>query len=100
MNSTFFAPGSHKIVNDYECLVLFRLSHIIVFGLGRIPQGEWDHEGRRGHDGEGDPIENMGGEFAVESFEGHDAALSGAARVSKGGLASVFRGQITVDGET
>ena len=34
-------------------------------------------------------------EFAIVGFEGHDAALSRTARVAEGGLAGVFRGQVT-----
>jgi len=75
--------------------LLFRFAHVIVFGLGGIPQGEGNHEGGRGHDGEGDPIENVRRELAIERFKGHNAALSGAARVAEGGFARVLGGQVT-----
>jgi len=75
-------------------LLLLGLAHAIVFGLGRIPKGEGNHERGRGHDGESHPVQNMGREFAVEGFEGHDATLSRTAGVTQGRLGSVLRGQV------
>ena len=77
-------------------LLLLGLAHAIVFGLGRIPKGEGNHERGRGHDGESHPVQNMGREFAVEGFEGHDATLSRTAGVTQGWLAGILRGQVTV----
>jgi len=76
-------------------LLLLGLAHAIVFGLGRIPKGEGNHERGRSHDSESHPVQNMGREFAVEGFEGHDATLSRPAGVTEGRLAGILRGEVT-----
>ena len=75
--------------------LLLRFGHAVVFRLGRVPKCEGNHKGRRGHDGKGDPIKNVGREFAVKGLEWHDTALAGSTRVSQGGLAGVFGSEIT-----
>lgn len=52
-------------------------SELLIFALGREPEAEGDGERRQCHDGEGGPVQDVGGELAVVVLVRDDGALSG-----------------------
>lgn len=56
--------------------MLLILATALVFALGRVPQDEWNSQRRQGHDGEGNPVKEVGGETLVVLVQVDNAALS------------------------
>lgn len=56
--------------------MLLILATALVFALGRVPQDEWNGQRRQSHDGEGNPVKEVGGETLVVLVQVDNAALS------------------------
>lgn len=56
--------------------MLLILAAALVFALGRVPQDEWNGQRRQSHDGEGNPVKEVGGETLVVLVQVDNAALS------------------------